>query len=114
MTTPVKPIGIQRIENRLDVFDGLIDMDDLASRPQQKRAVFVSRALAAYTVKILGNTDYAAAGHSVTDTFHDRGIDAIFFDARLNRLLLVTSKWSDGISWKDCGEFCDGIRKLVV
>ena len=110
----VKPIGIQRIEKRLERFEGLIDMSDWASRPSaQKQTAFYARALAAYCVRILADTDDDAAGKSVTDSFHDRGIDAIYFDMRLSRLLLVQSKWGDCIAWKDAGEFVDGVKRLI-
>ena len=112
MTTP---IGIQRIERRLERFDGLIDMADYSNRPvDQIRAAFLSRALAAYCVKSLAGIDDAAAGQSVTDSFHDRGIDAIYFDARGSRLLVVGSKWSDCFGWNDAGIFIEGVTHLIA
>lgn len=110
----MKPIGIQRIEAQLNAFEGLIDMSDLTSRPStHQRTSFLSRALAAYCVKILANTELEIAASSVTDTFHDRGLDAIYYDPERSQLFIVQSKWSVGIQWKECGEFVDGVRKLV-
>ena len=53
------------------------------------------------------------AAKSVTDAFHDRGLDAIFYDMVASRLWIVQSKWSSRIDWKEVGEFLDGIRKLL-
>ncbi|HQU45828.1 MAG TPA: hypothetical protein PK867_23640, partial [Pirellulales bacterium] len=69
---------------------------------------------AAYCIKVIGGTDEATAAKSVTDRFHDRGIDAIYHDQSTSQLLLVQSKWSDGIKWNDAGEFADGVRKLIT
>jgi AIPR protein len=110
----MKPIGIQRIEARLDAFDKKIDMSDLGNRPHAKlREHFLSRALAAYCIKVLANTDLDSAAKSITDMFHDRGIDAIYYDLKSSQLFILQSKWSDGLGWKECGEFIDGVRKLV-
>src|SRR5581483_4879002 len=101
-----KPIGKQRIEKRISAFDGLIDMSDYATRPDQHgRTAFLSRALAAYCVQMHFDTSAEAAARSITDSYHDRGIDAIYFDQRSSRLLLVQSKWSDCVAWKEAGEF---------
>ena len=105
------PIGIHRIEKRLEVFKPLIDMTDMAKRPsQQQEQTLRSRALAAYCVKIIGNTDFATAARSITDSFNDRGIDAVYFDPGRSRLLIVQSKFANGVEWKDAGEFIDGVR----
>lgn len=113
MASVVTPIGIQRIEKRLDTIIPFLDMDDFANRPSQRRSASLSRALAAYCIKLIGGTTDEIAAASVTDRFHDRGIDAIYYDQKLSRLLLVQAKWSGGIDWKDAGEFADGISKLV-
>jgi hypothetical protein len=111
----MKPIGIQRIERRLDKFNGLIDMADWSTRPRdQQRSAFLSRSLAAYCVKIIADIDDASAAASITDSFHDRGLDAIYFDAKLSRLLVVQSKWTDCIAWREAGEFVDGVRRLIA
>lgn len=112
--SPVKPLGISRIEKRLDAFDGLIDLTDMSTRPaHQQREMFLARALAAYTIKSIAGADPETAAKSVTDSFHDRGIDAIYFDPGSSRLFVVQSKWSKGIGWKEVGEFVDGVRRLI-
>jgi hypothetical protein len=110
----VVPIGKQRIEARLNAFDGLIDMSDYENRPLQRRTAFLSRALAAFCIKMLAQTDLATAAGSITDMFNDRGIDAIHYDTRESRLFIVQSKWSESIDWKASGEFVDGVRKLIA
>src|SRR3954447_17418290 len=101
MANGVIPIGIQRIEKRLDVIIPFLDMDDYKNRPTQLRQASLSRALAAYCIKIIGCTHDKTAAASVTDRFQDRGIDAIYCDQKSSRLLLVQAKWSSGIEWKD-------------
>src|SRR5436853_494233 len=109
-STKVVPLARQRIEKRLEAFRGLIDMSDWSTRPaDQERVAFLSRALAAYCIQLLADTTIPEiAAKSVTDTYHDRGIDAVHYDPKSSRLFVVQSKWSDVIDWKDAGEFCDG------
>jgi len=107
------PIGIQRIEKRLELLITHLDMDDYANRPTQARSASLSRALAAYCIKVMAGTTDEIAAKSVTDSFHDRGIDAIYYDSVLSRLFLVQSKWSNNIGWKEAGEFITGIQKLI-
>ncbi len=114
MSTSLTPIGIKRIERRLDLIVPLLDMSDFENRPTQLRIAALSRALAAYAIKIIGDTDDITAAASVTDRFNDRGIDAIYYEKKSSRLLVVQSKWSSGIDWKDAGEFIDGVRKLIA
>jgi hypothetical protein len=63
---------------------------------------------------VLTGCTFENAAKSITDTFNDRGIDAIYFDPGTVRLIVVQSKWSDGISWRDTREFTDGVRKLIT
>lgn len=110
----IVPIGKQRIQKRLEQFQLLIDMSDWDGRPtDQIKAAFFSRALAAYFVQLLADVPPDIAAKSVTDSFHDRGIDAIHYDAKASRLLIVQAKWSDALGWKDAGEYCDGVRKVI-
>ncbi len=113
MNTGVTPIGIQRIERRLDTIIPHLDMTDYENRPGQMRIASLSRALAAYCMKVIADITDSDAAASVTDRFHDRGIDAIYYDQQSSRLLLVQAKWSTGIGWKDAGEFVDGVGHLV-
>jgi hypothetical protein len=110
---------ITRIANVLEAqFTDLVDMSDCGNRPAEDRRIqFLSRAVAALCIKNLANTDAATAGASVTDGFHDGGLDAIYFDHKTDTLFLVQSKWSqlgnkpldpDGV-----GAFVDGIRNLL-
>jgi hypothetical protein len=113
MSSAVIPIGVQRIEKRLDLIVPLLDMSDYVNRQTQVRQAAISRALAAYCVKVLGDTDDKSAADSVTDRFHDRGIDAIYYDQKASHLLLVQAKWSTGIEWGSAGEFVDGATNLI-
>lgn len=109
-------IGVQRIEKRLAAFRDFVDMSDLENRPnEEKERCLLSRSLAAYAVRTIGNApDDATAAKSVTDGYHDRGIDAIHFDVTSQELFIVQAKWSNSIGWKDCGEFVAGVEELVA
>jgi len=48
----------------------------------------------------LAEIDDTTSGAAITDSFHDRGVDAIYFDARSSRLIVVQSKWGDSIPWE--------------
>ncbi|MBB4634650.1 AIPR family protein [Longimicrobium terrae] len=100
------------------MFDGLIDMTDSVNKPDHdQKQVFISRALAAYTlVQKVGLTP-EAAGSAVVDSYNDNGIDAFHFDPDEHRMFIVQSKWiSDGNGSPELGEvhkFLHGFRDLL-
>lgn len=111
-------VTLNRIASVLhDQFDGHIDMADWEKRPSdQAEGAFLSRALAAQCIRALARTDPKTAGAAVVDGFDDCGIDAIYFDANADTLMLVQSKWSaTGKATFDEGgvsKFVNGIRTL--
>jgi hypothetical protein len=111
---------INRITNVLETqYKNAVDISDLEGRPQdQVRVHFLSRALAALCVKNYANVDVTTAGGSVTDAYHDNGIDAIYFDQKADALLLVQSKWSGNgnrpLDGDAAGTFVAGIRDLLA
>ncbi|MHC4440995.1 MAG: AIPR family protein [Planctomycetota bacterium] len=112
-------IHIQRIKNALHkLLDDHIDLSDYDGKPiDECEMVFLSRALAAYSLILLANIDAKEAGKAITDGFDDNGIDAILFDENTNTLYLVQSKWIEsGNGTTDrsgCKKFLDGFRDLV-
>lgn len=61
--------------------------------------------------------DYDVAAQSVTDGYHDMGVDAVYNDTKQKKLLLVQSKWhkdgSGGISQEETGTFVRGIKRII-
>jgi hypothetical protein len=95
-----------------------IDMGDWAGKPATKeQQAFLSRALAAFTIRQLADVKEKVAGQAVVDAFDDNGIDAAYYDSELRTLWLVQSKWVEsGKKCPDGGDvrkFRDGINDLV-
>jgi hypothetical protein len=113
------PLLVTRIAVHLERrFDGILDMSDLANRPDpDKKVAFLSRALAALCIKNMADVDASTAAHAVTDGYQDNGIDAIYFDQKGDTLLMVQSKWSvDGSSPPDAKAtlaMAQGVRDLL-
>lgn len=95
-----------------------IDISDcLTSKREDKNALFLSRAYAAYSLQIMADAPADVAAKAITDGINDNGIDAVWFDRTTKILWMVQSKWKK----KGCGEpesgdtlkFCAGIRKII-
>lgn len=112
-------IHIQRIKSALKkLFDGHISMTDYNDKPAGEREMaFLSRALAAYSLMLLCDTDESTAGAAVTDGFNDGGIDLVHFDSNNGILYLAQSKWIDdgngSIGQDDCQKLLSGCRDVV-
>lgn len=112
-------IHIQRIKSALTkLFESHIMMSDYDGKPDTERMMaFLSRALAAYTLTLLCETDDSTAAASVVDGFDDNGIDLVHFDADNNVLYLGQAKWIESgnrsISQADCNKLLNGCRDLV-
>jgi hypothetical protein len=100
-------LTVNRIRGVLEQqFDGKIDMSDYSNKPpEERRKAFLSRGLAALSIKNLARVDAQTASQAVTDGFHDGGLDAIHFDHRADTLVLVQSKWSDSGTKRWPGKF---------
>ena len=86
-------INMLRVATKLDeLFDGKIVLAD-----KEDKNVFYSRSVAALAIGIESGIDYTLAASSITDGYHDGGIDAIYNDESQKKLVLVQSKWrADG------------------
>ncbi|WP_329007365.1 AIPR family protein [Micromonospora rifamycinica] len=115
-TTP--KTQVQQVRSALlREFDGLIDVEDLANKSAVDREqAFLSRALAALTVRDLTGCDSTAAADAVIDGRDDIGIDAVAIDKNASHLWLVQSKWSDSGRGKfvvgDALKFIEGLRHI--
>lgn len=116
----MKHVRIDRITGFLDsTFDGLVDMSDRQkSTPEDQRAHFLSRAVAATCIKFLANVEARVAADSVTDGYHDGGIDALHIDPASDTMFFVQSSYSvQGKSTIDVdttAKFTDGVCDILA
>lgn len=110
---------VNHIKQALDnLFTDKIDLTNIKStNPDDIKKQFYSRALAAYSLHILASVPVQDAANSITDSFDDNGIDAVYYDESQNTLYLVQSKMIDeGNGEPDTGEmnkFSNGITDLI-
>jgi hypothetical protein len=107
-----------RIASRLhELFDGSINLKDVASKPENDReAFFLTRSLAALTLLDAVDLKPEQAGACVTDGGADDGIDAVFVDEKNKIIYFVQSKWrssSKGVQLVDFTRFRDGVKNVI-
>lgn len=110
-------LNLIRVQTKLDeLFQGKIDLSDVTN-PDEKENKFYTRALAAIVIVMCSGVDYELAAKSVTDDYHDMGIDAIYNDTVQKKLVLVQSKWrKDGagsVSQEEAHTFAEGIKRII-
>ncbi len=111
---------LTRIASVLDqTFSSLVDMRDWVNRkPEDVRAAFLSRSLAALCIKMLAGADDKTAAGALVDGFDDSGIDALFFDQVNDAFYFVQSKWNSAgnkpINEAASGKFADGVRDVLA
>lgn len=109
-------ITMIRINSKLDeLFRGKIDMSDCTENNEQ--SAFYSRSLAALSIMMQCGIDVETASKSITDAYHDMGIDAVYCDARQKKLILAQSKWhisgTGGISQEEILSFIQGVKRIM-
>lgn len=78
------------------LYDGRFDLSFFDRRSDfEREQAFLSRALAAQTVRQLIGCSYEDAARCVIDGSNDMGIDAVAVDPTSSHLFLIQSKWSD-------------------
>ena len=110
-------LKLLRTQAKVDeLFKDKIDLSDTAN-PSEKENKFYTRALAALAVVMRCGIEYDVAAQSITDGYHDMGIDAVYNDTTQKKLILVQSKWrKDGtgsVSQEEANTFAEGIRRLL-
>ena len=106
-----------RVQTKIDeLFKDKIDLSD-ATNSDDKENKFYTRSLAALAVVMKCGIEYDIAAQSITDGYHDMGIDAVYNDTTQKKLILVQSKWRKGgtgsISQEEANIFAEGIRRLL-
>lgn len=110
-------LNLIRVQAKLDdLFQGKIDLSDVKN-PDEIENKFYTRALAAMAVVMSCGVDYGLAAQTVTDDYHDMGIDAIYNDTVQKKLILVQSKWrKDGtgsVSQEEAHVFAEGVDRII-
>ena len=106
-----------RVQAKLDeLFANMIDLAD-AKNDDDRNNKFYTRSIAALAIAMRCGLDYDTAAQTITDGFHDMGIDAVYNDTTQKKLLLVQSKWrKDGngsISHEEANTFVSGIERII-
>lgn len=110
-------INMIRIETKVtETFSDKIDLTDCSE--ENKLNIFRSRSIAALAVMMACGIDSEIAAKSITDGYHDLGIDAIYCDELQKKLVLVQSKWRNdgtgGISNDEILTFIEGIKRIIT
>ena len=110
-------LKLLRVQAKVDeLFKDKIDLSD-TTNPEEKENKFYTRSLAALAVVMRCGIEYDVAAQSVTDGYHDMGIDAVYNDTTQKKLVLVQSKWrKDGtgsVSQEEATTFAEGIKRLL-
>lgn len=114
MTTNLRMI---RVKAKIDEwFQDKIDLSD-ANNEEEKSNFFYTRALAALSIIIRSGVDFDTAAQSITDGYHDMGIDAVYIDSNQKKMVLVQSKWHKdglgGVAQTEINTFLEGIKRLI-
>lgn len=109
-------IQVNRVALKLKaMFDGKIDLSDV--NENDKPNSFLSRSLALYGIMMNTDCSIDEIQKSLTDGYHDNGIDALYCDENQKIMYLIQSKWSNegkhSISKGDTHNFIDGITKIL-
>lgn len=106
-----------RVQSKLDkLFANKIDLTD-ATNDEERQNKYYTRAIAALAIVMRCGIDYDSAAKTITDGYHDMGIDAVYNDASQKKLILVQSKWrKDGngsVSQEEASTFIAGIKRVI-
>lgn len=106
-----------RVQSKLDeLFTDKIDLTD-ATNDEDRQNKYNTRAIAALAIVMRCGIDYDSAAKTITDGYHDMGIDAVYNDVSQKKLILVQSKWrKDGngsISQEEANTFIAGIKRII-
>jgi len=101
-----------------EMFEKHIDNTDLSAHRGENLSDHIqSRCIAAFAVYWAANCSIEEAAQAVTDCSHDNGIDALFFNEKNNRLIIVQSKLikngSSEPSSSEVKDFRSGIYDLI-
>ena len=110
-------LKIIRVQSKLDeLFENKINLAD-ALNDEDKENKFYTRSIAALAITMRCGIDYESAVQTITDGYHDMGIDAVYNDTTQKKLILVQSKWrkdgNGGISQEEANAFVTGVKRII-
>lgn len=110
-------VKLLRVQAKVDeLFKDKIDLSDTQNL-DEKENKFYTRSLAALAVVMKCGIEYDVAAQSITDGYHDMGIDAVYNDTTQKKLILVQSKWRKSgigsVTQEEATTFVEGIRRLL-
>lgn len=113
------PVNLKmvRVQTKLDeLFDERIDLSD-AKSTEDNHNKFYTRSIAALAISMQCGIDYDVAAQSITDGYHDMGIDAVYNDTTQKKLFIIQSKWrKDGkgsILQEEAATFVSGLKRII-
>ncbi len=106
-----------RVRSKFDeLFENKIDLSD-ALNDEDRENKYYTRSIAALAIIMRCGIDYESAAQTITDGYHDMGIDAVYNDTAQKKLILVQSKWrkdgNGGISQEEANTFVAGVKRLI-
>lgn len=106
-----------RVQSKLDeLFENKIELTD-ASNKEERENKYYTRSIAALAIIMRCGLDYDSAAQTITDGYHDMGIDAVYNDTTQKKLILVQSKWrkdgNGGVSQEEANTFVTGVKRLI-
>lgn len=106
-----------RVQSKLDeLFANKIDLTD-ATNDEERKNKYYTRAIAALAIVMRCGIDCDSAAKTITDGYHDMGIDAVYNDVAQKKLILVQSKWrKDGngsVSQEEANTFVAGLKRII-
>lgn len=106
-----------RVRSKFDeLFENKIDLSD-ALNDEDRENKYYTRSIAALAIIMRCGIDYESAAQTITDGYHDMGIDAVYNDTTQKKLILVQSKWrkdgNGGISQEEANTFVAGVKRLI-
>lgn len=105
-----------RVRSKYELFENKIDLSD-ALNDEDRENKYYTRSIAALAIIMRCGIDYESAAQTITDGYHDMGIDAVYNDTTQKKLILVQSKWrkdgNGGISQEEANTFVAGVKRLI-
>lgn len=110
-------LRVIRVQSKLDeMFQGMIDLTD-ATNDEDKNNKYYTRSIAALAVIEKCCIENSVAAQTITDGYHDIGIDAVYNDITQKKLILVQSKWrrdgNGGITQNEANTFVEGVKRII-
>ena len=110
-------LRVIRVQSKLDeMFHNMIDLTD-ATNENDCNNKYYSRSIAALAVTAECGIENDLAAQSITDGYHDMGIDAVYNDTTQKKLILIQSKWrkdgNGGITQDEANAFVSGVKRII-